>query len=109
VVSELVANAVKAMAVAMASGSFAGPAFAELSLRLFPRHFLIEVIDSSPKIPVPKLETDPEALDRRGLALVDALSEIWGWNWHMRRSRKIVWCKLAVTADETQVRTTEHE
>jgi anti-sigma regulatory factor (Ser/Thr protein kinase) len=96
VVSELVANAVKATAEAMASGSFTGLQFVELSLRLFNDRLLIEVIDSSTEIPTPKLQEDPEALDWRGLAVVDHLSEAWDWHWHMGHTRKVVWCKLTV-------------
>jgi hypothetical protein len=88
-VSELVTNACKAMSVEPT----AGIECIELSLRLFGDHLLIEVVDSSPKVPVPRLAEDAEALSSRGLAVVDHVSEgNWGWFW--RTGRKVVFCKL---------------
>jgi anti-sigma regulatory factor (Ser/Thr protein kinase) len=93
-VSELVANAVTATAKAMASGSFTGLQSVVLSLRLFPGRLLIEVIDSSAETPQPKLEENPDAFDGRGLAVVDRISETWGWHWHSEGTRKVVWCQI---------------
>jgi anti-sigma regulatory factor (Ser/Thr protein kinase) len=88
-VSELVTNAYKAMSIEPT----AGIECIELSLRLFDDHLLIEVIDSSPKAPAPKLAEDAEALSSRGLAVVDHMSDgNWGWFW--RSGRKVVFCKL---------------
>jgi hypothetical protein len=56
-VSELVTNAYKAML----TGPLTGIACIDLSLRLFRDHLLIEVIDSSPDVPVPKLAQDVPA------------------------------------------------
>jgi anti-sigma regulatory factor (Ser/Thr protein kinase) len=102
-VSELVANAVTATAKAMASGSFTGLQSVVLSLRLFPGRLLIEVIDSSAETPQPKLEEDPDAFDGRGLAVVDQVSETWGWDWHAQGSRKVVWCQIKNETPETHL------
>jgi anti-sigma regulatory factor (Ser/Thr protein kinase) len=87
-VSELVTNAHNAMLAEPLSGI----ACIELSLRLFDDHLLIEVIDSSPKPPVPNLANDAEAEGQRGLAVVDGLSQEWGYFW--RTGRKVVYSKL---------------
>jgi anti-sigma regulatory factor (Ser/Thr protein kinase) len=100
VVSELVTNAITAMQIAMASETFTGFDRVELSLRLFPDHLLVEVIDSSKEVPAPKFQEDTEAPNGRGFTLVDALSELWGWHWHLKGSRKVVWAELAVESDE---------
>jgi anti-sigma regulatory factor (Ser/Thr protein kinase) len=91
-VSELVTNAYEAMSAEPATGI----PFIELSLRLFGDRLLIEVIDSSPEVPVPKLDEDAEALDWRGLAVVHHMSEgNWGWFW--RLPRKVVFCEMSLT------------
>jgi anti-sigma regulatory factor (Ser/Thr protein kinase) len=94
-VSELVANACKAMAIEPTAGN----AKVELSLRLFDGHLLIEVADSSPQVPQPKLEPDTDALDRRGLAVVHQLSDDWGW-FLRPQGRKVVFCILPCTTDK---------
>jgi anti-sigma regulatory factor (Ser/Thr protein kinase) len=91
-VSELVTNAFEAMSANPSSGI----ACIELSLRLFEDHLLIEVIDSSPKAPVPRLTCDAEAENGRGLAVVDHVSQEWGYFW--RTGRKVVYCILPLEA-----------
>jgi anti-sigma regulatory factor (Ser/Thr protein kinase) len=102
-VSELTANAITATAEAMDSGSFSGLQSVVLSLRLFPGHLLIEVIDSSTETPRPKLEENPDAFNGRGLAVVDRLSESWGWHWYLQGSRKVVWCQVKNETPETHL------
>ena len=94
IVSELTANAITATARAMDSESFTGLQSVVLSLRLFPGRLLVEVIDSSTETPQPKLEEDPDAFNGRGLAVVDQLSETWGWHWYSQGTRKVVWCQI---------------
>jgi anti-sigma regulatory factor (Ser/Thr protein kinase) len=102
-VSELVANAITATAEAMDSGSFTGLQSVVLSLRLFPGRLLVEVIDSSTETPQPKLEEDPDAFNGRGLAVVDRISESWGWHWYSQRTRKVVWCQIPNETPETHL------
>jgi anti-sigma regulatory factor (Ser/Thr protein kinase) len=85
-VSELVTNAVNAMAEA-ATGS----ACIDLSLRLFPARLLVEVTDSSPRSPVLS-PSSSDASTGRGLAIVDSLSQQWGYFRH--NGRKIVYFTL---------------
>ena len=52
---------------------------------------LIEVWDSSPHPPAPKT-ADPDEETGRGLMLVEALCEQWGWDEPSSASRgKVVW------------------
>ena len=81
-VSELVTNAVSAMAEAATDVSCI-----DLSLRLFPARLLVEVADSSPRPPVLSL-SGPDASTGRGLAIVDRLSQQWGYFRH--NGRKVV-------------------
>lgn len=100
VVSELVTNAY----TAMETGPLSGIAGIDLSLRLFGDHLLIEVIDSSPRPPVPDLAESASAVGGRGLAVVDSLSEHqWGYFWCT--GRKVVFCKLPLL----HARTTEDD
>jgi anti-sigma regulatory factor (Ser/Thr protein kinase) len=91
-VSELVTNAYKAMQ----ADPICGIACIEVSLRLFDDNLLIEVIDSSPQIPVPNPGNDAEAENWRGLTVVERLSQEWGYFWST--GRKVVYCTLPVTA-----------
>jgi anti-sigma regulatory factor (Ser/Thr protein kinase) len=86
VVSELVTNAYTA-ATALTEES---PI--DLSLRLFDDRLLVEVIDASPGVPVQARRNDAAAEHGRGLALVSALSNEWGYFWH--RDRKVVYAVL---------------
>jgi anti-sigma regulatory factor (Ser/Thr protein kinase) len=89
VVSELVTNA----STAMTSGPVEGIASVDLSLRLFDGHLLIEVTDSSPRPPRPRLAPDPEAESTRGLAVVHHYSQ-GDWGWFRRNGRKVVFARL---------------
>jgi anti-sigma regulatory factor (Ser/Thr protein kinase) len=93
-VSELVTNAYKAMG----EEPLSGVTCIELSLRLFGGHLLIEVIDSSPKPPVPNLTPNAHEEGGRGLAVVDGLSQQWGYFW--RTGRKVVYCILPCTSEK---------
>jgi anti-sigma regulatory factor (Ser/Thr protein kinase) len=86
-VSEMVTNA------HTATLNLSGPTEICLSLRLFTEHLLIEVIDSSPEPPILK-RIDANAVNGRGLHLVDSLSSEWGF--FMHRNRKVVYCILPV-------------
>jgi len=99
-VSELVTNAVKAMA-----GREDQP---PVRLRLSGDYarVLIEVWDADPRAPTPEdPDTDGlpelEAEGGRGLFLVAALSA--RWNWHLTRqpAGKVVWCELEDDQPET--------
>jgi anti-sigma regulatory factor (Ser/Thr protein kinase) len=83
-VSELVTNAVKASR-AMTQGS---PV--RLWLVSDSAQILILVWDSSPVAPV-RMNTSDEAENGRGLMLVEAVSEQWGWYHHMNNDGKFVW------------------
>ena len=89
-VSELVTNAF----TAMQTSPLLGIACIELSLRMFDGYLLIEVIDSSPSTPAPILASNADAENCRGLAVVDHISQEWGWFW--RTGRKVVYCILPV-------------
>lgn len=91
VVSEMVTNA------HAATVHLADPTVIGLSLRLFADHLLIEVIDSSPEPPILK-RADANALNGRGLHLVDSLSSEWGY--FIYRNRKVVYCMLPVPAPD---------
>jgi hypothetical protein len=96
VVSELVTNAYTAMDI----DPIAGICGIDLSLRLFDGHLLIEVIDSSPKPPIPNLDKNISATGGRGLAVVDDFSgHQWGYFWRTRR--KVVFCMLPLSPDST--------
>jgi hypothetical protein len=90
-VSEIVTNA----CVYSPAGS---PAW--LSLRHFPRHLLIEVIDASPDPPVP---ADPgaDALSGRGLLLVSATASTWGY-FRLHDGRKAVYAVLPLPGPEPE-------
>ena len=92
--SEFVTNAY----AAMSAEPFPGIACIDFSLRLFDDHLLIEVIDSSPRIPVPDLTDNSETEGGRGLAVVERMSQEWGFFW--RNGRKVVFCKLGVPSTE---------
>jgi len=83
-ISELVTNAVKASR-AMTQGS---PV--RLWLVSDSAQILILVWDSSPVPPV-RMNTSDEAESGRGLMLVEAISEQWGWYHHMNNDGKFVW------------------
>ncbi|MGW7427497.1 ATP-binding protein [Streptomyces sp. NPDC054813] len=95
VVAELAANAV-VHAVPHAPG---GEAEVWLKLTQRPNHLVCAVIDSSDIPPVVRRTSDPLDEHGRGLRIVDALSEHWGWTWRYRAGRtlpmgKTVWAML---------------
>ncbi|MGW7429925.1 ATP-binding protein [Streptomyces sp. NPDC054861] len=79
-VTEFLANAVR-----HAGGPVA------LALRVEGSDVVLEVEDSSPCPPLLR-PPDCNALDGRGLLLVAALADEWGW--HGREGGKTVWCRL---------------
>jgi anti-sigma regulatory factor (Ser/Thr protein kinase) len=99
VVSELVTNAV------LASTDVGGrPKYADESdgmpvvhLRLLSDHvrIVIEAWDLSPDVPEAK-QPEPDAENGRGLMLVEALSERWGWEHVPNWPGKVVWAELRV-------------
>lgn len=93
IVSELMTNAIDASAVL--------PDRSPVTLRLLAgeRSLLIEVWDQSPLDLEPR-EADADSECGRGLTVVAALSDRWGWERTDRR-RKVVWAELATasTAD----------
>jgi hypothetical protein len=86
VVSELATNAVQA------SRKLGRLTTVGLSLRLFYDHLLIEVVDSSPEIPM-LIDSGDYAEGGRGLHLVDALTDR-RWGWFPWGSRKVVFARL---------------
>jgi anti-sigma regulatory factor (Ser/Thr protein kinase) len=100
VVSELVTNAV------VASTDVAGrPKYTDASvglpvvhLRLWSDHvrIVVEVWDQSSLVPEAK-RPEPDAESGRGLVLVEALSERWGWERVLGWSGKVVWAELRQT------------
>lgn len=99
VVSELVTNAV------LASTDVDGrPKYADASgglpvihLRLLSDHvrLVIEVWDLSPKAPEAK-QPEPDAENGRGLVLVEALSQRWGYERVPSWPGKVAWAELRV-------------
>lgn len=90
VVSELVGNAVKA------SAEF-GPAIAPVLVWLGSdtRTVLAAVADASPQPPI-RLDPGPDAERGRGLALVEAFSNRWGWYpANTGGTAKVVWAEWA--------------
>jgi anti-sigma regulatory factor (Ser/Thr protein kinase) len=88
IVSELMTNAADAAAVL--------PDRPPVTLRLLAseRSLLIEVWDHSPLDLEPR-EADPDAECGRGLTVVAALSDRWGWERTGHR-RKVVWAEFAL-------------
>jgi anti-sigma regulatory factor (Ser/Thr protein kinase) len=93
IIDELVTNAYNAM-----SGRAAG-ARIYFSLRLFPDRLLIEVIDTSRQHPTLTPPDDASAENGRGLAIVNALSDEWGYFWH--QARKVVYATLPISPRAT--------
>jgi anti-sigma regulatory factor (Ser/Thr protein kinase) len=83
-VSELVTNAVKASREMMQASPV------RLWLVSDSAQVLILVWDSSPQPPV-QMDTGDEAENGRGLMLVEAISEQWGWYHHEDNDGKFVW------------------
>lgn len=96
-ISELVTNAYLAMSAYDALAGQAPGATVDFSLRLFDDHLLIEVIDTSSKVPVLDPPCDGCAESGRGLGIVEALSDDWGFFFH--GGRKVVYAILPVGND----------
>ncbi|KMS72878.1 regulator [Streptomyces viridochromogenes] len=99
VVAELLANAVLHAAPHAASHSTARPSsgveaeiWLKLSLRR-PAHLVCAVADPSDNLPVYPHTSDPFDEHGRGLRIIDALSEHWGWT-RCQPAGKTVWAML---------------
>jgi anti-sigma regulatory factor (Ser/Thr protein kinase) len=99
VVSELVTNAVVASTDANGrpkyTNSSVGLPVVHVRLRSDHMRIVIEVWDSSPNTPEAK-QPEPEAESGRGLLLVEALSERWGWQHVPGWPGKVVWAELRI-------------
>ena len=96
-ISELVTNAYTAMAAYDALAGQAPPALIDFSIRLFADRVLIEVVDSSSKVPVNKGPVDGVTESGRGLGIVEDLSDDWGYFFH--DGRKVVYAILPIEPD----------
>ena len=98
VVSELVTNAVRASTGADGRPTYtdasAGLPVVHLRLQSDHRRVIVEVWDLSKALPVAK-QPDPDAEGGRGLLLVEALTERWGWQHIPNWPGKVVWAELA--------------
>jgi two-component sensor histidine kinase len=86
-VTELVTNAVKA------SRAMIEAAPVRLWLASGSARVLILVWDASPQPPV-RMDASDEAEKGRGLMLVEAISERWGWYLHENNHGKFVWATV---------------
>jgi anti-sigma regulatory factor (Ser/Thr protein kinase) len=88
IVSELITNAIEASALL--------PERPPVSLRLLAseKSLLIEVWDHSPRDLEPR-EADADDECGRGLIVVAALADRWGWE-RTSRDRKVAWAELAL-------------
>ena len=99
VVSELVTNAVKASAVAgggtrISEGDRLAPGWIALFLASDRHQVLVQIWDGDPASPQPA-DVAENAESGRGLLLVEALSEDWGWYWPAGSSQgKWVWAAV---------------
>lgn len=96
VVSELVTNAVKASVDQDGRPRYSpdhGLACIRLQLSTDGVAALVEVWDENYELPEPA-STDLDAESGRGLMLVDALTECWGWELPSSGRGKIVWALL---------------
>jgi anti-sigma regulatory factor (Ser/Thr protein kinase) len=91
IVSELVTNAL------LHGGCSAAPR-TQVKLIAVGAALRIEVYDLSPVAPVLRIQSDG-AEHGRGLAIVAALADRWGWE--PTSSGKCVWCELAVAPEQT--------
>jgi hypothetical protein len=94
IVGEFVANAVTHAAAASAEGADRKPTDDNLGLRLLRRtgEVICAVLDPSDVAPVLKTPSGAEEAGR-GLQMVDALSDVWGWSPVTGRG-KAVWAIL---------------
>ena len=96
-ISELVTNAYDAMTDYDALVGQAPRGTIDFSLRLFDDRLLIEVVDSSSKVPVNKGPVDAAMESGRGLVIVESVSDDWGYFFH--RGRKVVYAVLPIESD----------
>jgi anti-sigma regulatory factor (Ser/Thr protein kinase) len=90
-VTELVTNAVKA------SRAMTQAFPVRLWLASDSAQVLILVSDASPQPPV-RIDTSDEAENGRGLMLVEAISEQWGWYFREDKHGKVVWATVRLSA-----------
>jgi hypothetical protein len=96
-ISELVTNAYAAMASYDSLAPQAPRGTIDFSIRLFDDRVLLEVIDSSPMVPVNKGPVDGVTECGRGLGIVENVSDDWGYFFH--RGRKVVFAILPIETD----------
>jgi anti-sigma regulatory factor (Ser/Thr protein kinase) len=96
-ISELVTNAANAMTAYDGLAGQAPRGTIDFSLRLFDDHLLLEVIDTSPKVPVCQGRVDGGAESGRGLYIVETVSNDWGYFFY--RGRKVVYAILPTDYD----------
>ena len=90
-VTELVTNAVKA------SRAMTQAFPVRLWLASDSAQVLILVSDASPQPPV-RMDTSDEAENGRGLMVVEAISEQWGWYFREGKDGKVVWATVRLSA-----------
>jgi anti-sigma regulatory factor (Ser/Thr protein kinase) len=96
-VSELVTNAVVASTADGPPQDTAvngRPPVIHLRLRSDRTRIVIEIWDQSPQTPEVK-QSEPDAENGRGLLLVEALSERWGWDYVPGWSGKVTWAEIS--------------
>jgi anti-sigma regulatory factor (Ser/Thr protein kinase) len=87
-ISELVTNAHNAMAAQALRDMI------DFSIRIFDDRLLLEVIDSSDKVPVYKGPVDAAMECGRGLGIVEDVSDDWGYFFY--HGRKVVYAILPI-------------
>jgi anti-sigma regulatory factor (Ser/Thr protein kinase) len=92
IASELVTNA-----VVHTKSAGVGPI--EMAVSSFERRIRIEVWDHDPSPPAARAP-GREALNGRGLAIVDGLASTWGWN-PVSENGKRIWCDVPRSAGAT--------
>ena len=95
IVSELVTNSVQATADNDGRPRYGETGLPVVHLRLASDHvrFQAEVWDSVPRVPAAR-QAGPDEEGGRGLALVEALSDRWGWTTVPGWPGKVVWAEL---------------
>lgn len=95
VASELVTNAVLASTDADGHPLYRGGTLAMVYVRMLADHarLLLEVWDTSPAAPVP-MHAEPDDENGRGLQLIDAMTDKWGWTSVDGWPGKVVWAAL---------------
>ena len=93
--SELVTNSVQATADKDGRPRYGEAGLPVVHLRLASDHvrFRAEVWDSVPRVPAAR-QAGPDEEGGRGLALVEALSDRWGWTTVPGWPGKVVWAEL---------------